>query len=77
MNTDYGFFQLFRELKPPRDNQTKPALCEERPTVEEKLPQINCSLLTSLPVHSQRYQQHPCGWERFDLGIARACQCAD
>jgi hypothetical protein len=77
MNTDYGFFQLFRAVKSLRDNQTKPALCEERPTVEEKLPQINYSLLRSLPVHQQRYRQHPFRWERSDLGIARTCQCAD
>jgi hypothetical protein len=55
MNTDYGFFQLFRALKSLRDNQNKSRFCEEPSEVEEVLPQINYWLLTSLPVHQQRY----------------------
>jgi hypothetical protein len=74
MNTDYGFFHLFRALKSLRDNQTKPAFCEEPSGVEEKLPQINYSLLTSLPMHQQHYQERLFCWRRFDLGAATS-QC--
>jgi hypothetical protein len=77
MNTDHGFFQLFRVLKSLRDNKTEPALCEDRSAVEEVLPQINYSLLRNLPVDKPRYQQHPFRWERFDFGIERTCQCPD
>ena len=77
MNTDYGFFQLFRALKSLRDNQIEPALAEERSAVEEALPHINYALLRNLPVHQQRYQQPRFRWERFDLGVARTCQCSD
>jgi hypothetical protein len=70
MNTDYGFFQLFRALKSLRDNQNKSRFCEEPSEVEEVLPQINYWLLTSLPVHQQRYQQSSFRWERLDSGIA-------
>ena len=70
MNTDYGFFQLFRALKSLRDSQNKSRFCEESSEVEEGLPQINYSLLTSLPVHQQRYQQNSFRRERFDFGIA-------
>jgi hypothetical protein len=75
MNTDYGFFQLFRALKSLRDYKIELALGEERPTIYQKLPQINYSLLRSLPVHQQRYRG--LCWEHFDLGIATICQCPD
>ena len=77
MNTDYGFFQLFRALKSLRDNQTESALAVERSAVEEALPHINYALLRSLPVHQQRYEQPRFRWERFYLGIVRTCQCPD
>jgi len=51
--------------------------CETPSEVEEKLPPINYSVLTSLPVHQQRYRQHPFRWERFDLGISARTQCPD
>jgi hypothetical protein len=50
-------------------------LGEERPAIYQKLPQINYSLLRSLPVHQQRYRG--LCWEHFDLGIATICQCPD
>ena len=73
MNTDYGFFQLFRALKSLRDNRIEPALGEVRPEVEEKLPQINFSLLTSLPGHQRRFQRHPVPCRCLDLWIAPTC----
>ena len=77
MNTDYGFFQLFRALKSLRDNKDKSSCCEEPSEVEERLPQINCCLLTSLPVHQERYQTTSFRWERFDFGIAATSACPD
>jgi hypothetical protein len=77
MNTDYGFFQLFRALKSLRDNKNKSGFCDEPSEVEERLPQINYCLLTSLPVHQQRYQQNSIRWERFDFGIAASTACPD
>jgi hypothetical protein len=77
MNTDYGFFQLFRALKSLRDNENKSRFCDEPSEVEERLPHINYSLLTSLPVHQQRYQQNPFRWERFYFGIAVGAACPD
>src|SRR5579864_5174503 len=77
MNTDYGFFQLFRALKSLRDNKNKWRFCEEPSGVEEGLPQINYWLLTSLPVHQQRNQQNSFRWERFDFGVAACTACPD
>jgi hypothetical protein len=77
MNTDYGFFQLFRALKSLRDNKNKWGFPEERSEVEEGLPQINYRLLTSLPVHQQRYQQNSFRWERFDFGVTAGTACPD
>jgi hypothetical protein len=77
MNTDYGFFQLFRALKSLRDNKNKSGFCDEPSEVEERLPQINYCLLTSLPVHQQRCQQSSIRWERFDFGIAASTACPD
>ena len=70
MNTDYGFFQLFRALKSLRDNKNESAFCDEPSEVEEALPPIKYSLLTSLPVLPPRCQQNSFRWERFDFGIA-------
>jgi hypothetical protein len=75
MNTDYGFFQLFRALKSLRDYRIELALGEERPAICQKLPQVNYSLLRSLPVHQQRCRELRS--EHFDLGIAAACQCPE
>jgi hypothetical protein len=75
MNTDYGFFQLFRALKSLRDYKIELALGEERPAIYQKLPQINYSLLRSLPVQQQCYRE--LRWEHFDLGNATTCQCPD
>jgi hypothetical protein len=69
MNTDYGFFQLFRALKSLRDNKTGPALGEEGSAIEQKLPHIDYSLLRSLTVRQYRYQQPPFRSERFHLGL--------
>jgi hypothetical protein len=77
MNTDYGFFHLFNALRSLRDNKNKSRFCEEPSEVEEKLPQINYPLLASLPIHQQRYQQHPFRWECLDFGIATSSQCPD
>jgi len=68
MNTDYGFFQLFRALNSLRVNESEPALREGRSAVEEELPHINYSPLRS-PVHQQHYQQPRFRWGRFDLGL--------
>jgi len=72
MNTDYGFFQLFRALKSLRDYQIELALDAEPPAIYQKLPQINYSLLRSLPVHQQRHRE--LCWKHFDLRIANTCQ---
>jgi hypothetical protein len=77
MNTDYGFFHLFTALKSLRDNKNKSRFCEELSEVEEKLPHINYSLLTSLPVHQRCHQQNRFRWERFDFGIAASITCPD
>jgi hypothetical protein len=77
MNTDYGFFHLFSALRSLRENKIKSRFCEAPSEVEEKLPQINYSVLTSLPVHQQRYEQHPFRRKRFDLGISARTQCPD
>ena len=77
MNTDYGFFQLFRALKSLRDNKNKSRFCEELSEVEERLPHINYSLLTSLPVHQRCYQQNRFRWKRFVFGIAASTACPD
>jgi hypothetical protein len=77
MNTDYGFFHLFRALKSVRDDKNKSRFCEEASEVEEKLPHINYSLLTSLPVHRQRYHQNSFRRQRFDFGIAASNACPD
>jgi len=77
MNTDYGFFHLFRALRSLHENKIKSRFCEAPSEVEERLPQIDYSVLTSLPVHQQRYQPHPFRRERFDLGIAASTQCPD
>jgi hypothetical protein len=78
MNIDYGFFHLFRALKSLRDNQTEPSLGDERAAnCEQKLPNINYSLLRNLAIHQHRYQQPPFRSELFDLGIAATCQCPD
>jgi hypothetical protein len=77
MNTDYGFFQLFRALKSLRDNKNKWRFCEKPSEVEEGLPQINYWLLTSLPVHQQRYQQNSFRWERCDFGVTAGTACPD
>lgn len=75
MNTDYGFFQLSRALKSLRDYQIELAMGEEGPAIYQKLPQINYSLLRSLPAHQQRYRE--LRWKHFDLGIATTCQSPD
>ena len=75
MNIDYGFFQLSKALKSLRDYKIELALGEERAAIYQKLPQINYSLLRSLPVHQQRYRE--LCWEHFDLGIATTCQWPD
>ncbi|HEY4815426.1 MAG TPA: hypothetical protein VIH58_12145 [Chthoniobacterales bacterium] len=77
MNTDYGFFHLFRALRSLSENKIKSPFGEAPSEVEEKLLPINYSVLTSLPVHQQRYRQHPFRWERFDLGISARTQCPD
>jgi hypothetical protein len=77
MNTDYGFFHLFRALRSLRDNETEPALSEVRSTVEEKLPQINYSLLMSRPAHLQRRQLNPFCWVCFDFRLAATSQCPE
>jgi hypothetical protein len=77
MNTDYGFFHLFRALQSLHDNKIESRFCEAPSEVEERLPQINYSVLTSLPVHQQRYHQYPFRLKRFDLGIAASTQCPD
>jgi hypothetical protein len=77
MNTDYGFFHLFTALKSLRENKNKSRFCEKLSEVEEKLPHINYSLLTSLPVHQRCHQQNRFRWERFDFGIAASITCPD
>jgi hypothetical protein len=66
MNTDYGFFHLFKALKSLQNNKPESALPESRAQVELKLPQIDYSLLTSQPVSEQRcQQQRSLRWDRF------------
>jgi hypothetical protein len=77
MNTDYGFFHLFRALQSLRENKSKSRFYEMPSEVEEKLPEINYTLLTSLPIPQQRCQPYPFRWQRFDLGIAANTQCPD
>jgi hypothetical protein len=77
MNTDYGFFHLFRALRSLSENKIKSPFGEAPSEVEEKLLPINYSVLTSLPAHQQRYQPHPFRWECFDLGIAARTECPD
>ncbi|HEX6563591.1 MAG TPA: hypothetical protein VF020_04865 [Chthoniobacterales bacterium] len=71
MNTDYGFLQLSRALKSLRDYQIELEMGEERTAIYQKLPQINYSLLRSLPIHQQRYRE--LRWEHSGLGIATTC----
>jgi hypothetical protein len=77
MNIDHGFFHLFTALKSLRDNKNKSRFCQEPSELEERLPHINYSLLTSLPVHQRRYQQNSFRWERFGFGIAAGTACPD
>jgi len=77
MNTDYGFFQLYRALNSLRVNETEPTFGEERSAVEVELPHIDYSLLRNLPIHQLCYQQPRFRWKGFDLGIAATCHCAD
>jgi len=72
MNTDCGFFHLFRALKSLQNNKPKSGLPESRSQVEVKLPQIDYSLLTSQPVPEERCQQRALRWDRFGLQTATA-----
>ena len=69
MNIDYGFFQFFSALKSVRDNKTERALGEGRAAIEQKLPQIDYSLLRSLTVHQYRYQRPRFVRTVFILGL--------
>jgi len=77
MNTDYGFFHLFRALESLRHNKNRSRFCEPPSEVEKELPQINYSVLMSLPTNQQRYEKHPFGQERFEVGLAACAQCSD
>jgi hypothetical protein len=78
MNTEYGFhFHLFGVLKCLRHYKIESRFCEEPSEVEEKLPQINYSLLTSLPIDQPRYQQRPFRWEGFAFEMAANTACPD
>lgn len=70
MNTDYGWFHLFKALKSLQNNKSESALPESRSQVELKLPQIDYSLLTSQPVFEQRCRQRALRWDRFGLQTA-------
>jgi hypothetical protein len=72
MNTDYGFFHLFKALKSLQNNKPESALPESRPQVELQLPQIDYALLTSQPVSEQRSEQRALRWDRFGLQTATA-----
>jgi hypothetical protein len=76
MNPDYGFFNLFRALNSLRDHHKRPDFGDQPSAVEEKLPQINYSLLTTLPTH-QRYQEHLFRREHFYVGLAARTRCPD
>ena len=72
MNTDYGFFHLFKALKSLQESKAATTLPEAGPTVEVKLPQIDYSLLTSLPARERGCQQDAWRWDRFNLQTATA-----
>jgi hypothetical protein len=78
MNTDYGFhFHLFCVLKCLRHYKIEQRFCERSSEVQEKLPQINYSLLTSLPTNQPRYRQHPFRWKGFAFEMAASTACPD
>jgi hypothetical protein len=72
MNTDYGFFHLFKALQSLRSDKTQAALPESRSEVEVTLPKIKYSLLSSQPVQERRCQQRALRWQQFDLMNAAA-----
>ena len=72
MNTDYGFFHLFKALQSMRSDKTQAALPESRSEVEVTLPKIKYSLLGSQPVQERRCQQRALRWQQFELMNAAA-----
>jgi hypothetical protein len=72
MNTDYGFFHLFKALQSLRPDKTQSAFPESRSEVEVTLPQIKYSLLGSQPVQQHRCQQRALRWQQFELMNAAA-----
>ncbi len=72
MNTDYGFFHLFKALQSLRSDKTQAALPESRSEVEVTLPKIKYSLLGSQPVQERRCQQRALRWQQFELMNAAA-----
>jgi hypothetical protein len=67
MNTDYGFFHLFKALQSLRPNNIQSAFPESRSEVEVTLPKINYSLLGSQSVQQRRCQQRALRWQQFEL----------
>ena len=72
MNTDYGFFHLFKALQSLRSDKTQAALPESRSEVEVTLPKIKYSILGSQPVQERRCQQRALRWQQFELMNAAA-----
>ena len=72
MNTDYGFFHLFKALKSLQENKAASKLPESRPEVEVELPRIDYSLLTGQLVPERCLPQCALRWDRFGLQTATA-----
>jgi hypothetical protein len=72
MNTDYGFFHLFKALQSLRYTKTQSAFPESRSEVEVTLPKIKYSLLGSQSVQQRRCQQRALRWQQFELMNAAA-----